>query len=56
MEGTEYFILEIESIEENATFSIREAVVAIQDNDSMIKIFLNVCTFSQCVYITGHWS
>ena len=52
MEGTEYFILEIESIEENATFSI----VAIQDNDSMIKIFLNVCTFSQCVYITGHWS
>ena len=54
VERTEYFILEIESIEEVVTFSIREAVVAIQDNDSMIKIFVNVCTFSQCVYITGN--
>ena len=53
VEGTEYFILKIESIEEVVSFSIREAVVAIQDNDSMIKIFVNVCMFSQlvCVYI-----
>ena len=33
IEGTEYFILEIVSIEEVVTISIREAVVAIQDND-----------------------
>ena len=33
IEGTEYFILEMESIEEVVTFSIRETAVAIQDND-----------------------
>ena len=33
IEGTEYFVLEIESIEEVVTFSIRETAVAIQDND-----------------------
>ena len=33
IEGTEYFVLEIESIEEVVTFLIRETAVAIQDND-----------------------
>ena len=50
VEGTEYFILEIEAIEEVVTFSIRETVVAIQDNDSMIKCLLMYVRFHS-VYI-----
>ena len=33
VEGTEYFILKIESMEGDITFSVSEAVVAIQDDD-----------------------
>ena len=33
VEGTEYFILKIESMEGNVTYSISEAAVAIQDDD-----------------------
>ena len=33
VEGTEYFILKIESMEGVVTFSVSEAVVAIQDDD-----------------------
>ena len=33
VEGTEYFILKIESMKGDVTFSVSEAVVAIQDDD-----------------------
>ena len=33
VEETEYFILKIESMEGDVTFSVSEAVVAIQDDD-----------------------
>ena len=33
VEGTEYFILKIESMEGDVTFSVSEAVVAIEDDD-----------------------
>ena len=49
VEGTEYFILKIESMEGDVTFSISEAVVAIQDDDgnlktssSIFKLLLNI--------------
>ena len=49
IEETEYFILKIESMEGDVTFSISEAVVAIQDDDgnlktssSIFKLLLNI--------------
>ena len=38
VEETEFFILKIESMEGDVTFSVSEAVVAIQDDDGKIII------------------
>ena len=40
VEGTEYFILKIESMEGDVTFSVSEAVVAIQDDDGKKNNYL----------------
>ena len=53
VEGTEYFILKIESMEGDVTFSISEAVVAIQDDDGKKNNYL---ISRNKVYFVVHFS